>query len=370
MTSTSSLFPGFSTPGIDRVWSAESRVRAMLRFEEALALALADVGVAPREEAEATAGACRTATPDPEAVLEATWKRGTPVVALLEAVGERPWLHYGATTQDTVDTAHMLLARQSLDLLDEEIVGVCRALVGICDDHRDQPHVARTFLVAAQPTTFGRRAAGWLDPLLEHLEGIRRARRGLAVQLGGPVGDRTAYGEAAFAVVAAMADRLGLSPTPVAWHADRSRIWNLVEAVAAPVRSTAKIAHDLTLLAGLGEVTMRAGGSSSMAGKQNPIDAMRALAAAEAFRGAAAMITGAAPGELDRGLGSWHVEWFALPLVFGTASAVFEATTAALASLQVDAEVMAAAVPTGAELPDGADVDAVVARFDRLVGGP
>mgnify|MGYP001950750408 FL=1 len=82
------------------------------------------------------------------------------------------------------------------------------------------------------------------------------------------------------------------------------------------------------------------------------------------------MVTGAAPGERDRGLGSWHVEWFALPLVFGTASAVFEATTAALESLQVDAEVMAAAVPTGAELPDGADVDAVVARFDRLVGGP
>jgi 3-carboxy-cis,cis-muconate cycloisomerase len=370
MTSASPLFPGFSTEAVDRIWSPESRVKAMLRFEEALALALADAGIAPPEEAEEAAAACRTGTSDPEAILAATWEKGTPVVALLEEMDERRWLHHGATTQDTVDSAHMLLARQSLDVLEGEIVRACRAMAELAAEHRDQAHMARTFLQPAQPTTFGRRVAGWLEPLLGHLEGIRQARQSLAVQLGGPVGDRSAYGKAASDVVAALAKRLGLAATPLAWHADRSRIWSLVEAVGAPVRTMAKAARDLALLAGAGEVTMRAGGSSSMAGKRNPIDVMRAAAAAEAFRGAAAMITDVAPPELERGLGSWHVEWFALPLVFGTASAVFEATAAALESLQVDAEAMTAPVPAGHMVPGGADVDAVVARFEELVGGP
>ena len=373
MTSPPHLYPGFSTPDIDRIWSAESRVGAMLRFEEALALALADVGVAPREEAEEAAEACRRPVEDPEALLQATWERGTPVVALLEEVGESRWLHFGATTQDTVDTAHMLLARQSLVVLEEQTTRMCRRLAELAAAHRDQAHMARTFLQPARPTTFGQRAAGWLETLLDHLEGIRRTRQSLAVQLGGPVGDRSAYGAAAPDVAAALARRLELEATLVAWHSDRSRIWSLVEAVAAPVRSAAKVAQDLALLASTEppEVTMRAGGSSSMAEKQNPIDAMRALAAAEACRGAAVMITGATPAELDRGLGSWHIEWFALPLVFGTASAVLEATADALESLQVDIAAMGTRVPPGEEATgDGAGVQAVIGRFERLVGGP
>lgn len=378
MSGAPSPFPGFSTPAMDAVWTAGSRVSALLEFEAALALALADAGVAPPGEAEAAAAACRRGVADPEGILISTWEAGTPLIALLDEVrdrlagdDERRWVHHGATSQDSIDTAHMLLARSALEILDDSLTGISRTLAALAETHRTQPHMGRTFLQAARPTTFGRRAAGWLEPFLRHLGRIRDARHDLAVQLGGPVGDLAGYGAAGESVVRALAARLSLQDPTLSWHADRSRIWALVEAVAGPVRWGAKIALDLALLSGsdVEEVALRRGASSSIPGKRNPIDPVRALAAADAFRGAAAMITGAPPSELDRGLGTWHVEWYALPLVFGTASAALEAVGRSLDSLQVDTDAMASLVPPE-QIPEtqGSDIDRVLALFDEIVG--
>jgi 3-carboxy-cis,cis-muconate cycloisomerase len=141
--------------------------------------------------------------------------------------------------------------------------------------------------------------------------------------------------------------------------------------VEEPVLGLAKVAMDLALLAqsDTAEVEVRAGGSSSMAGKRNPIDPIRVLAAADACRGAAAMITQGRPHELDRGLGSWHVEWLALPLVFQTAAAVCEATERALASLEVRGDQMATRVLPGEAVPTvGPTLDRVLGLFEQVMG--
>ncbi|HET7846805.1 MAG TPA: lyase family protein [Acidimicrobiia bacterium] len=382
MTESSAPFPGFSTAEMDRVWATANRVAAMLEFEAALALALADAGVAPNSEAEAVAAACRQPVEDPEGLLTATWEAGTPLIALVEVVtarletdGERKWVHHGATSQDAIDTALMLTARGALLVLEDSLLRISRLLHALTVAHRSQPEMGRTFLQHARPTTFGRRAAGWLEPTLRHVQRIRQARSQLAVQLGGPVGTLTDYGPAAPQVVRALAERLDLQAPILPWHTDRSRIWGLVEAVEGPVRTSSKIAMDLALLAqsDIEELRVRSGGSSSMSGKRNPIDSIRALASAEACHGAAAMITGAKPHELDRGLGSWHVEWYALPILFQTASAVFEAVGDSLETLEIDGDAMAARVPADSEQSlqraTATQIDAVLDLFDEVVGG-
>ncbi len=193
-----------------------------------------------------------------------------------------------------------------------------------------RPTQARSFLQPASETTFGFRAGRWLAPLTALIGRADNAR--FPVQLGGLIGDRAGLSDG---VCDAVALRLALDAAPHAWHTDRSPVVELVRLAVDFARWAEKVAGDLALLASFGEVTMRGGGSTAAAGKQNPIDAMRAMAAAEACVGVTAIVTTGKPHELERGLGSWHAEWFAVPLVFMTAAAALEATGDALSSLSV-----------------------------------
>lgn len=378
MTLSAQSFWGFSTPEMDEVFSAEGIVDAMLEFERALALALAEVGMAPRAEAEAIATACEMPVDDASALIGSTWETGTPLIALvdlirsrLESDEEKQWVHHGATTQDVVDSAQMLLARRALDLLDQGLVRVAVSMRELLEAHRDQPQMGRTFLQEAQPTTFGLRVAGWLEPLLRQIGTMREVRADLAVQLGGPVGNLSSYGADGTAVVRAVAAHLELVAPVLPWHTDRSRIKSLADAVARPVDTLTKVAMDVSLLrsSAIGEVSARHGGSSSMANKQNPIDSLRLLAAADICRGAVSMVVRARPHELDRALGAWHVEWVALPWIFQSASAVVDAADELLRTLEVDSAVMSARA--GGETPqqDPAMIDAVLEHHERLIGG-
>ena len=380
MSNQPALDPGFTTPEMASIWTAERRVGAILRFEAALALGLAEAGLAPEDEAQAVAAACARPLADPDLALSSAWASGTPLIGILDEVrgrltddGSARWLHYGATTQDAVDTAQMLQARDGLTALEGSLARIAGSMHGLIEAYRDQPQIGRTFLQHAEPTTFGLRVAMWLDATLEHVVTLGKARADLALQLGGPVGNRAKLGDDSDRVVAAVAGHLDLVGTPIAWHTDRTRIWRLVATVEETVRSMAKIALDIALLdqSDTSEVSVRGGGSSSMPGKQNPIDAIRALAAADANRGAAAMITQARPHELDRALGSWHVEWFALPLVFHTAAAALVAVEGLIGSLRVDSEAMASRVSAEARLLDS-EVDqqlrAIVSRYEQVLG--
>lgn len=366
------LDPGFTTAEMAEVFAPAARVAAMLEFEAALALALADTGLVEMETAEAVVAACGEPIPDPDAVLAATWTEGTPLRPLLEEVRSRlpddlrQWAHYGATTQDTVDTATMLQARKGLEVLDKRLIGVAGELAELAIRHRDQPQMGRTFLQHAQPTTFGFTVTGWLDATLAHLSELGEARRGLAVQCGGPVGNLSAFGPKGSEVVAALAVRLGLVAPPLPWHSDRSRVSALTSGLERATRTMARIGIDVALLASsdIAEISVRSGGSSSMAGKQNPMDSVRAAAAAELCTAAAGAITGARLTELERGIGGWHAEWAALPLVFETTAAAVEAIASCLASLEVNPGVMGADV--AAPDIDPRLIDGVIAAYQRL----
>jgi 3-carboxy-cis,cis-muconate cycloisomerase len=193
------------------------------------------------------------------------------------------------------------------------------------------------------------------------------------VQLGGPAGDLAAYGGAAPRVVEAFAGRLALRVPDLPWHTDRTPITAVVAAVAGTARTAATIAEDLALLAQaeVGEVRMRPGGSSSMAGKRNPIDAVRALAAADACAGLAATVTGARPHELERAAGAWHTEWFAVPLVMQTAGAAVAAVGEAVAGAELD-QARAAANLGAAGPPDTTAaqmlIQRVLAESEQVLG--
>jgi 3-carboxy-cis,cis-muconate cycloisomerase len=368
---------GLTTPEMAEIFSAQAFVVALARFEGTLALALADAGVAPLAAAEAVAVACAEPVPDADAIVAATWEEGTPIPALLAVIRERlsdetagEWLHRGATTQDAVDTAHMLQAGAGLRALQTTTVDIATTLRRLVVDHRDQPQMGRTFLQHARPTTFGMRAASWLGAALTHLEALRSTGDALPLQLGGPVGDLAGMGVSGPEVVAALARRLDLRPPAIAWHSDRSTIWGLAAAVEGAVAAAAKIAMDVALLdqSDTAEVSVRGGASSSMSGKENPIDAIRALAAADVCHGAASILRRGRPHELDRALGAWHAEWVALPLLFRSASGALDGVARGLQSLTIDADRMTEIAGPGPVAADPRPIDAVLARFEHMVG--
>lgn len=374
MSPLPSFDPGFSTEALTGLYSPEATVDAFLQFEEALALALADAGIAPREQAEKVAAACRDGISDPEQVMTSSWETGTPIIALRESIepaldeDARDWFHFGATSQDTIDTAQMLQARSALELIDVHLVAIALRLRDLTREHKDRPQMGRTFLQDARPTTFGFRTATWLDPVLGHIEDLRRANRGLTFQLGGPVGTLSDYGDASSDVLAAMSRRTGLKAPDIAWHSNRSTVLDLAHSLERTAITMAKIGSDVAVLASsaISEVTVRAGGSSSMPEKRNPVDTIRAVAATSVCSGAVGMLSAAPPHQLDRAVGAWHVEWVALPLAIRTAGAAVEAIQACLDSLEVDDEAMATHVST--DSPNASQIDAVLESFDRIVG--
>lgn len=361
------LDPGFSTPAMTAIFAPAARVAAMCRFEAALARASADRGVVPADVADRIAAACEAGVDDPEAVLAEGWEVGTPVLPLLARLREAlddasgTWLHHGATTQDVVDTAMVLQARDGLGAVRRDLLGLGRDLRELAATHRDRPTAAWTFLQPAVPTTMGRRVAGWLHAVITHLGDLRDVADGLPVQLGGPSGTLDALGEQGIPVLDAVAAELGLRAPELPWHTDRTVVAGLVGALQRTARTMAAIGTDLALLAHDDVVRMRAGGSSSMPGKRNPIDAARAVAAAEACGGAASVVTRGRPHELERGVGGWHAEWLAVPLVFHTAAAAVGATAIAVGTLEVVGR------PTGSNGPTpatGTFVDRAVAAYD------
>lgn len=362
-----SLPPGFSTEELAGVYSPESTVAAILEFEAALAMALADAGIAGKEDAEAVVAACQEGVPDPVEILDSTWETGTPIIALRETVGAGELFHHGATTQDAIDTGQMIQASQALEIVENLLTSIGGHLRDLTIEHRQQQHMGRTFLQDARPTTFGFRTATWLHAVLGHVSAVRDQRANLPIQLGGPVGTRETYGEAGTQVSEALAARLGLQAPEISWHGDRSVILALAQAVERAAATMAKIGTDVALLtsSAIAEVSVRSGASSSMPNKHNPLDSIRARAAATACAGAVGMLVGAPPHELDRAVGSWHAEWLALPLVFQTAGAAMEAIDTCLQSLEIDAGAMTSKVETLIEI-DSDQIETVLRRFREV----
>lgn len=317
----------------DRAW-----LEAMLAAERALARAEALAGVIPAEAADAIAESCRAELFDLEELLERGHAAGNPVEplvrALREAVGgdAARYVHWGATSQDVLDTATMLVARRALGLVLVDLDRVARACARHAREQRDTPMAARTLLQQAVPTTFGLKAAGWLVAVVEARSGLRRvlAER-LAVELGGAAGTLAALGERGLEVMSLFAEQLELPEPLLPWHSNRVRVAELGSALATAAGVLAKIGLDVALLAQseVGEVSPPAGGgSSTMPQKRNPVGSALAVACARLVTADATVLAGGLVQEHERGLGGWHAEWDslsrALSLTGGAAAAVAE----------------------------------------------
>lgn len=298
----------------DRGW-----LRAMLDVEAAIARAEARTGLISTEDAEAIARACDAGGFDAAAIGAAAAESGNPVIPLvreLTAAVDGPaaaHVHRGATSQDVLDSAAMLVAHRALGPLLEDLDGAASAAATLATAHRDTPMAGRTLLQQALPVTFGLKAAGWLTGLDEasaRLAEVRRSR--LAVQFGGGAGTLASLGEHGTAVLAALAAELGLAEPVLPWHTDRSRIAELAGALGAAAGVIGKPARDLVLLSQteVAEVREgRPGGSSTMPHKRNPVAAVSAAACAAQAPGLVATLLTAMIQEHERAAGGWHAEW-------------------------------------------------------------
>ena len=215
----SELFaPLFATPALRECFSDRAWLQALLDFESALARVQARAGRIPAPAADAIAAACRAERFDPRALGEAARAAGNPLVPLVRALGAAlpreaaGFVHFGATSQDALDTALMLLARRGLELVRAELAGAADACAALASAHRATPLAARTLLQQALPLAFGAKAAGWLAALLDadaRLADLQAS--GLAVQLGGAAGTLAALEPGGLALAAALARELGLA---------------------------------------------------------------------------------------------------------------------------------------------------------------
>ncbi|MFL5930429.1 MAG: 3-carboxy-cis,cis-muconate cycloisomerase [Gaiellaceae bacterium] len=329
----------------DAAWLA-----AMLEAERALAAASARAGVIPGHAAEAIAEACRPERFDAEHLAVDGRASGNPaeplVRALTDAVGGEAaaYVHRGATSQDIVDTAAMLVTRRALELLLGVLDGVADESARLADAHRSTPMVGRTLLQNAVPTTFGLKAAGWLVAVRDARTGLARVRdERLAVQLGGAAGTLAAFGDAGLEVRRQFARELELAEPVLAWHTDRGRIAELAGALTAAAAALAKIAVDVALLAQteVAEVTdAEGGGSSTMPHKRNPVGTALAVACARQVHGYAAVLTAPGGQEHERGLGGWHSEWHALSGALAYTGGAAGAVRRTLDGLEVHPERM------------------------------
>lgn len=329
----------------------------MLDFEAALARAEAETGVVPPEAVQPIVDCCRAELFDFQALGEAAVDSGNlaiPMVKALTALVKvkdgraSGYVHWGATSQDAIDTGLVLQLRPFLQALDHDLGLLCKALESLVKNHRDTVMVGRTWLQQALPVTFGLKAAGWLDAADRARDRLRSLQAVvLTLQFGGAAGTLAALGDQGLRVAAALAARLDLALPALPWHSQRDRIAETGAALGLLIGTLGKIASDVTLCmqTEIGELLEPAGkgrgGSSTMPHKRNPVAAAAVLAAAARAPGLVATLLAAMPQQHERGLGNWHAEWTALPDLCRLAGGALARTLDTVRGLEVHGDRMA-----------------------------
>ncbi len=316
----------FTTPAMVACFGDEARLQAMLRVEAALAQVQAAAGQAPAGLADAILGT----TPDPAAIGAAAAIAGVPSIPFLKALQAalppelEAAVHQGATSQDLMDTAAVLLWRDAIGLLLPDLDRVLAGLVVLADSHRATPCAGRTYGQHAAPVTFGFKSAVWLTGVADAVAALPGVcDRALVASLGGPVG---IYARGP-AQADAFAHVLGLGTAPICWHTLRGRVAELGTWLCLLLGALAKMATDVQHLASTEVAEVQEppmpgrGGSSAMPHKQNPVGCTIILAAHMAAPGHAATLLHAMATAHERPAGAWHAEWQALPALFGLAAA-------------------------------------------------
>ncbi len=322
---------------LDREFGAlftdSAEVRALMIVEGALAKAQGEVGLIPEESAKAIHRASLELQIDPAGLAPETGNNAVVIPALvsafrslMQAPEHSQWLHYGATSQDIMDTGQALRLRQMLALAEERLKTIVGALGALAAEHAQTPMAGRTYGQVATPTSFGALAANWGSPLanlLEELPTIRK--RVLKVSLSGAAGTLSALEDKGAATRATLASGLGLVDGGESWHSMRDGVAALAAWMTQVTTQIGKMGDDLTLMTqtGIAEVILpSAGGSSTMPQKQNPVMPSVLVAIARTMVGLNSVVQGAAIHRQQRDGAAWISEWMTLPqmcMAFGRA---------------------------------------------------
>jgi 3-carboxy-cis,cis-muconate cycloisomerase len=313
----------------DRLFSPASHVAYILRFEAALARACARAGVVSSEIAQSIEQICRVELFNLDDLQRDAMHAGTIAIPIVQQLisrapqSARMYVHWGATSQDAIDTALVLQMRDGLDALIADVHDTADSAASFAEVHRRSVMAGRTLLQQAVPITFGLKAARWLGALARQTQALRAVRRdALVLQFGGAAGTLAALGDVGPEVARLLGEELDLAVPDLPWHAERDRPASVVGALGVTAGVLAKIATDIVLMAQT-EVAEVAEGvvagkgvSSAMPHKRNPVDAISAIAAARLAVGAVPVVLSAMSQEHERGAGGWQAEWTAIPDAF------------------------------------------------------
>ncbi|HWG00249.1 MAG TPA: adenylosuccinate lyase family protein [Trebonia sp.] len=365
-------------------------LQAMLDAEAGLARALERARLAPAGAGAKVTSAAKAGNFDIAELGELSALTGNPVPGLARvltravAATDRQAaqaVHKGATSQDIVDTAAMLLARRALDVAAADLRTAASAAARLAEAHRGSVMIGRTLLQQAVPVSFGGVAASWLAGLDSALEGLRTARETrLAVQFGGAAGTLASLGEEGTRVARFLAQELDLPLPALPWHTERLRIIDIATAMARVTAALSRIARDVTLLAQseVAEVSEgpapepesgndqpdapRRGGSSAMPNKNNPVAAIAVLGCAKQVPGLLATLVASAEQEHQRAAGAWHAEWEPFGGILRLAGTAAAWGAELLAGLRVDPARMERNLAAAGGLPLAERVTALLAE--------
>ena len=345
--------PLFGSEAINAVFSDEARLQRMLDFEAGLARAEAGVGVIPAAAAEKIGAQCRVEffnLPDLAKQAAMAGNLAIPLIKQLTALiaaqdsTASGYVHWGATSQDVIDTGLILQLRDGFDLLEKDLTALCDSLAQLADAHRATIMAGRTWMQQAVPIAFGLKAAGWLDAMGRHRPRIDQCKQRLLVlQLGGAAGTLAALRGKGLAVAEALADELKLTLSALPWHSHRDRIAEAATTLALLTGTLGKMARDISLLSQteIGEVAEPdapgRGGSSTMPQKLNPVGSAVVLSAALRVPGLTSTMLSAMVQENERGAGGWHAEWETLPEIFRLTGGALHTMAETISGLSVDA---------------------------------
>lgn len=344
--------PLFSDQEISALLTDDAFVRALVDVEVALARAEARVGVIPGTAAEKLA-VVKVESIEIAALAAGTGRSGFPIIALVKELQKQvgaeaaPFLHWGTTTQDIMDTGFVLQLRSVAELFKIRLDDIIRSLSALCSAHRKTVLAGRTHSQQALPITFGLKAAAWLAPLLRHSHRLEEILpRLLVVQFGGAAGTLAALGDKGLAVAQALADELKLGVPMMPWHAQRDSFVEFANWLSLVTGSLGKMAQDVILLSQteIGEVGESAekdrGGSSTMPQKSNPITSELIVAAARMNASLLSALHQAQIQEQERATHGWQLEWLSLPQMIALTGGALKHGHYLTENLQIDARAM------------------------------
>jgi len=342
----------FGTPAMRAVFNDASQIERFVEVEVALARAEAKVGLIPEAAAAEIASRTSASAIDHARLKAETDVVGYPIVGIAHQMAKQSgeagrYVHWGATTQDIMDTATVLQLRDALALVDADLAAIEAALVHHARKHRDTVMAGRTHLQHALPVTFGYKAAVWLSMIRRHRERLAQLRpRVLVVQFSGAAGTLASLGDKGLLVQAALAEVLGLRQPDITWHAARDSIAEVGCFLGLVTGSLSKIAIDVMLMmqTEIGEAfepfVPGRGSSSTMPQKRNPISCEMIFALAKCVRSNVDLLLDGMAADHERATGPWHLEWIAVPEIFLAASGALHQARFMLEGLIVEPGAM------------------------------